>query len=150
MTGNIAITNPSNNLTISGNANDFFIVNVAGNISVTNGEITTTGGIPSSHILFDLVGSNNSVSLSNHTSVLTGTYLAPFAGQQITISPGTVFGALIGYQISTSSGPTVDSAPYTGSPVPEPSSVLLLGLGGGLAALFRVARRPKTASQPLA
>ena len=131
VTGNIDITNPANDLTISGGANDFYIINVGGSVTVTNGQIAALGGIPASHILFNVEGTGNSVNLSNGTSVLTGTYLAPNVNQKITISPGTVNGAIIGYEIQTSSGPTVNGPPF-GGPLPLPSALwgmpALLGL----------------------
>jgi hypothetical protein len=127
--GAIGITNPSNDLTISGGVHDFFIFNVNGSISVTNGAIALAGGITPDHVLFNILGTN-SVSLSNSTSTLNGTFLAPFSGQSITLSPGTVNGAVIGYQISTSSGPKVNGDLYvTPVPEPEPYALLLAGLG---------------------
>ena len=141
--GSINITNPANNLTISGGANDFFVIDVLGSVTVSNGSITTTGGISASHILFNVEGTGNSVSLTNGTSVLTGTYLAPFANQQITLAPGTVNGAIIGYQIQTSSGPDVNGSPFSPppTPVPAPASVLLAVIGLGSCAVTRLVRR---------
>ncbi len=89
----INITNPSKNLVINGGPNDFFIFNVADSVVVTNGAIETTGGISASHILFNVLGTGDSLKLSNGSSVLTGTFLAPNVGQKITLSPGT-FGLL--------------------------------------------------------
>jgi hypothetical protein len=133
----INITNSSKNLTINGGLNDFFIFNVAEDVVVTNGAIQTTGGIPASHILFNVLGTGDSVKLSNGSSLLTGTFLAPNVGQKITLSPGTVNGSVIGYQIQTSSGPTVTGLTF----VPEPGTFGLLALGlGGLALAGR--RRP--------
>lgn len=126
----INITNPSKNLTINGGPTDYFIFNVAESVVVTNGAIGTTGGIPASHILFNVLGTGDSVKLSNGSSVLTGTFLAPKVGQKITLSPGTVNGSIIGYQIQTSSGPTVTGLTF----VPEPGTFGLLAIGlGGLA-----------------
>jgi uncharacterized protein (TIGR03382 family) len=125
--GGISIGNSSKNLTIHGGANDFFIINVTGDINVTNGKIQATGGIPSSHILFNLSGNMNDLSVSNGTSELVGTYLAPNPGQKIQLTPGHVDGALIAYQIQTSSGPTVVSGTYY---FPAPGTAALFALGG--------------------
>jgi MYXO-CTERM domain-containing protein len=136
----ISITNSTHNLTINGGANDFFIINVGGSgqngtvINVTNGAILLSGGISESHVLWNIIPQGDVV-LTNASSTLTGTFLAPFAGQQISLSPGTVYGAIYGYTIQTSSGPHVNSAPYTGVPSPAPAA--LLGLGGLLAARRR-------------
>lgn len=140
----ISITNPSNNLTFTGGANDYYIVNVTGTISVTNGSILASG-VPISHILFNVEGTGNSVSLSNGASVLDGTFLAPNANQKITLSPGTVNGGIIGYQIQTSSGPTVNGQLYSApSAVPVPPSILLLA--PGLFGLVALRKRLKNSS----
>lgn len=129
--GSISITNPSNNLTINGGTNDFFIINVtSGNVSVTNGQIALSGGITFDHVLFNIWPTAD-VALSNASSILNGTFLAPFAGQKITLSPGTVNGGIIAYEISTSSGPNVNGGLFT-SPVPEPEIYAMLGVGLGL------------------
>ena len=131
----INITNPANNLVITGGANDYYIINITGaaGITVSNGGILTSGLIPTSHILFNLEGTAD-VTLTNGSSVLDGTYLAPFAGQTISLSPGTVNGAVIGYEVKTSSGPTVNGSPYVTPPVPLPASGIAgLVLIGGLA-----------------
>jgi hypothetical protein len=140
--GNISITNAANNLTIHGGANDFFIINVDGDISVSNGQIKITGGIPTSHVLINLLGTHD-VSLSNSSSILNGIYLAPFAGQKISLTPGTVNGAIIGYEINTASGPNVNGPSAT--PVPAPPAVVFVGLGAGCAALRRYVGRRATA-----
>ncbi len=144
----IDITNPSNNLTLSGGANDYFIINVgSGGVTVSDGAILATGGILASHILFNLEGTNNSVNLTNGTSSLVGTYLAVGVGDSINLTPGTVDGAVIGYQIHTSSGPTVINDEFSALPtagpfaVPEPASVVMIVLGGGMAAGFAAYRR---------
>ena len=136
----INITNPAANLTINGGLHDWYIINVAGDITVSNGQITTSGGIPASHILFTLGGSTSSVNLTNASSLLTGTYLAPNASQQINLTPGTVNGAVIGYTVHTSSGPQITGNPW--SAVPSPAPACLLALGGG----FLGSRRRRTAA----
>ncbi|MFO0806219.1 MAG: collagen-binding domain-containing protein [Gemmataceae bacterium] len=145
----INITNPANNLTISGGANDYFVINVLGSITVSNGQIQLTGGITASNVLFNVLGSG--VTMSNGSSVLNGTFLAPNAGQKITLAPGTVNGAIIAYQIQTSSGPKVNGSPFAPPPPPEPPcpptnpvpapAGLLLGLFGAACAVGANIRR---------
>ena len=136
VTGNIGITNPSHNLTISGGANDFFIINVGGDISVSNGAILLTGGVTPGNVLFNMTGGD--VTLTNASSTLNGIFLAPLSGQAVNLTPGTVNGAIIGFNIHTSSGPIVNGLPPGfGFGVPEPASLGVLGLG----ALALIARR---------
>jgi hypothetical protein len=115
---------------------------VLGTVTVSNGAILAAGGIDASHILFNVEGTGNSVSLSNGSSILTGTYLAPDFNQKITLAPGTVDGAVIGYQIQTSSGPHVYGDPYGAPPAAAPAAApaagsvpLPAGAWGGAVAL---------------
>jgi len=129
---NISLTNSANRLIFSGGANDFFIVNVTGTISLSGGaQILTDGELPASNLLFNVEGTGDSVKMSNSNSVLTGTYLAPNPNQKITLSPGTLNGAIIGYQIQTSSGPTDEGAIYTTGPSNVTLTVTKSGGGGG-------------------
>lgn len=122
--GNISISNSSNNLTINGTADDYYIINVSGNIVLTNGAITTSGGIPVSHILFNLYGNNAQFTAQTSTSEV-GTFLLPFSGDQITTHGCTIDGALIGYNVSMTSGTDL----LTNSFVPEPLTMLAFGIG---------------------
>lgn len=128
--GNINITSASHDLTISGTASDFYIINVTGNITLTGGAIQATGGIPADHILFNLTGTNAQFTTQTPTSEV-GTYLLPFSNDQITTHGNTINGALIGYNVSMTSGTCVDGCPFNPpSNVPEPLTLSLLVLGG--------------------
>jgi len=129
VTGNINITNPSKDLTISGGLNDFFIINVGGDVTVSNGAILLSGGITPDHVLFNFTGATGSVNLSNASSTLHGIFLAPQSSQSIHLTPRTVNGVIIGDTIHTSSGPNVNLPPGGGFGVPEPASLGVLGLG---------------------
>lgn len=122
----INITNSSHNLTINGTASDFYIINVAGNVTLTNGAITTTGGIPASHILFNLYGTNAQLTFQTSTSEV-GTFLLPFSGDQITTHGNTIDGALIGYNVSMTSGTDLTGSPYVAAP--EPTTLCFLAVG---------------------
>ena len=102
--------------------------------------IALTGGLTPNHVLFNILPAGD-VSLSNAHSTLNGTFLAPFAGQRITLSPGTLNGAVIRYEISTSSGPMVYGSLYT-APVPEPGTYVSMLVGQGV--LGWAARRRRT------
>jgi hypothetical protein len=118
--GNVTVTNPSKNIVLSGGSNDYFIVNVDGSLSVSNGSIGLTGGLTPNHILFNVLGGD--ISLSNASSSLFGTYLD--VNHRINLTPGTVTGAVMGNQIHTSSGPNVISGIYV-TPVPLPGAYLM-------------------------
>jgi choice-of-anchor A domain-containing protein len=128
--GDINITNPDKSLTINGRNNDFFIINVNGDVILRGGStFTLSGGITPAQVLFNVEGTHD-VTLTKLTSTLNGTFLAPNLGQEIILTKGTVNGAVIGYQISTNSGPQVFGDPYIDpSPVPLSPSVILLGSG---------------------
>ena len=138
MTG-INLTN--GNFTLNGPANATFIVNVSGNITVNGGansSILLTGGVTPDHVLFNVVGTGRDVSFTGG-GVLNGTFLDLLGN--ISVHDKTLNGSLIGGErqsISDTSGFTIILPPP--HPVPEPSSLLLLGLGG-VAGLIRVARR---------
>ena len=113
-------------LTINGGANDYFIFNLAGGMSLTDSFISLSGGITADHVLFY---NNGADGISGANSVLNGTY---YSNAQIQITGGTVNGALIAPKIfdpSGSAGITVNADPYDyGYPtVPEPATMLLLG-----------------------
>jgi len=136
--GNVTVTNPAKNITFAGASSDWFIVNVFGSVGVSNGSIGLSGGLTSDHVLVNVLGGDidnlpiDNVSLSNASSSLYGTYVD--VNGKITLSPGTVYGAIMAYQIQTSSGPKVYGDTYASppiSPVPEPEiyAMLLGGLG---------------------
>lgn len=136
--GSVTVTSPSKNITFAGASSDWYIVNVFGSVSVSNGTIGLSGGLTADHVLVNVLGGDiynlptDNVSLSNASSSLYGTYIDTTG--KITLSPGTVYGAIMAYQIQTSSGPKVYSDIYSGpsvSPIPEPETyaMLLAGLG---------------------
>jgi hypothetical protein len=128
-------------LTINGAANDYFIINVSGNINITNGGIQATGGIAANHILFNLDGSNASLTTQTSTSEV-GTFLAPFADDTITTHGNPIDGALIGYNVSMTSGTDLTGSPFTpGTPVPLPNVVLAVPVLVGVFSAYQLRRR---------
>jgi hypothetical protein len=141
------------NATLTFNDNGFtgakYIINVTGAFSLSNTTIKVTGGASASDILFNIEGTNQTVSITGGTTL--GTLLVP--NSNITIGGGgTLAGDLIagvnnagkGYTLTEqSSGYNITSFPYIPqtSKVPEPSSIALLG--GGLA-VVAVARRRRS------
>lgn len=138
ITGNVTVTNPSKNIWLSGGANDYFIVNVQGSLSVSNGSIGLAGGLTADHVLFNVLGGD--ISLSNSSSSLYGTYLD--VNHAINLTPGSVYGAVLGNQIHTSSGPKVYANLY--APVPIPAAVWLFG--SGLLGLLGLSGRKRAAA----
>jgi choice-of-anchor A domain-containing protein len=83
-------------LTLSGGANDVFIINVTGALASSgSGTIRLVGGVLPSQVLFNALGSGGgamTVNLSG-TSVFEGTILAPH--RDFSIGPATLDGAVI-------------------------------------------------------
>jgi len=105
-------------LTINGSANDFFVFNVSGAIQ-TNHVMTLTGGVPASHILWNLIGTGTVLQTSGG-DVLVGTFLATNGGQ-FQFSELQLTGALIntGGNIQLVSGNhTLTQAGFTPPPAP--------------------------------
>jgi hypothetical protein len=130
----INITNPSQNITIAGEAGinvlnltdlvitngtltldapfgGSFVINVAGRFSLSGGsDIELEGGLTPYDVLYNIIGAGEKVSLSGGTSngvpntTVRGILLAP--EREISISPGLVIGEVIGggKQIAITSG----------------------------------------------
>ena len=90
----IYVTNIRNApLTLSGTANDIFVINVSGQVQ-TNQSMTLSGGVLASHVLFNLTGTSGHVLQTAGAGVLYGTYLATHGGQ-FECPQLNLFGALI-------------------------------------------------------
>ena len=126
--GDINLNN--NNITLSGNANDIFVINVGGNLSlVGTASLSLSGGVTAEHVLYNFTGGSTSShgSFNTHVGdVVNGTMLAPFYDMNL---DGTWNGELIGgpNSISLLSGAIVNQH----SMVPEPATYLSLALGIG-------------------
>ena len=124
---NINITNSSQSMTITGNANEkvvlslqnfqmsagtftlqgtattSFIINVAQNFSLNNSSISLSG-VPPQNVLFNILGSGGQVSLNQGTS-MSGILLA--LGRKVDLSGGHVTGKVIANQVVITSGGSV-------------------------------------------
>ena len=121
---NVNITNPSQNITITGGPNEkvvlslqnftisngtftlqgtsttSFIINVAKNFSLNNGGISLAG-VPPQNVLFNILGKGGQVSLNQGTQ-LPGILLA--LNRQVDLSGGHVTGKVIANQVVITSG----------------------------------------------
>jgi hypothetical protein len=99
-------------LTLSGTANDIFVINVSGGIQ--NQTMTLSGGVTASHVLFNLTGTSGNVLQTGGGSALYGTYLATHGGQ-FECAQLNLTGALIniGGNVHLVSGPSMTFAPFT-------------------------------------
>ena len=91
----------SGTFTLQGTAMTTFIINVSRNFSLNNSSVVLAGGLLASHVLFNVKGTGNQVSLNQGTS-LQGVLLA--YNRKVDLSGGKVFGRVIANQIVITSG----------------------------------------------
>jgi hypothetical protein len=118
---NISLSN--GNLTLSGNASQMFIINVSGQFTANGAaSVLLAGGLTANHVLFNLIGGGQDVSLTaSSSSQFNGTILA--ALRNINVQHETVNGGLITQDnIQITSGGVVNAAPYlpVGAAAPSP------------------------------
>ena len=136
-------------ITISGGANDFFVINVSGSYN-TNRPMTLTGGVTADHILWNFTGTSGAVfQTSGGDQTLYGTFLATDGGQ-FQFSNLGLDGELIntdgdiqlvsGSQIGTQAGFVT---PLSSTPLPAALPLFATGLGA--MGLFGWRRKRKNA-----
>jgi hypothetical protein len=120
-------------LTLTGTANDVFIINDAGAFTFSNSGIVLGGGVKAENVLFNISGD---VALTGGgTANFAGTILAPFS--DVSIHDKTLTGAVIGNTIEDTSGFKVINS----TQVPEPAGLSVIGI----AAAGLLARRRRRA-----
>lgn len=90
--------------TLQGTATTTFIINVAKNFSLNNGNIVLSGGVIPQNVLFNIRGSGGQVSLNQGTH-LPGVLLA--INRKVDLSGGRVLGKVIANQVVITSGGAV-------------------------------------------
>lgn len=135
-------------LTLSGNAAEFFILNISGDFDFSGSSaFVLAGGVDPSHILLNFPTAGDGIGFSA-SSAVKGTFLAPY--RDFTLHGANLEGAVIANDIRITSGgqdafvsfndfapPPPPQAPV----IPEPGSLMLLGIG-----LAAFACRPRSFS----
>jgi hypothetical protein len=100
-------------LTLSGGANDVFIINVRGDLNLGSGQsITLSGGVTANNVLFNFVGGRGSVT-ARSGSVINGTLLALHRDVEL---GGTVNGEVIaGGEVDLRGHATINQCSFTGT-----------------------------------
>ena len=148
----LSLTNGTLTFDDNGYTNAKFIINVTGAFSLTNGAVIKgINGASGADIIFNIEGTGTTVNLTGNSSTsIIGTILAP--QRNVTLGGGgSLTGALIAgvnnagksYTVNQSGGgyniTSLGYVPYSGSKVPEPSSMALFG--AGVSALIAARRR---------
>jgi hypothetical protein len=114
--------NITSSLTLSGGANDTFVVNVTGTASLPGGSsLALAGGVTADHVLYNFVGTGGTISSAGGTTI-NGTLLAPAYNFSL---GGVVNGAVLGGggSINFQLGARVNDVAFAGIPSVGPSSL---------------------------
>jgi hypothetical protein len=127
----------SNNLTLTGSANDRFIFNITGSLQMDgSSQVLLTGGVLAQNVVFNFLGGGGQL-MTHVGNAVQGIILAP--KRDITFHG--LFGEVIGggKNLTLMSGATVTGFPTENRrPVPDPGSTLTLAsLGFMLLAVIR-------------
>jgi choice-of-anchor A domain-containing protein len=106
---------------LSGSANDVFVVNVHGNLSLSGSSVLgLAGAVTADHVLYNFVGQNSSI-MAGSGNVLNGTLLAPTGS--FNLKGAAVDGEVIagGLQVTLGSGTQVNQITFV-PPVAQASA----------------------------
>jgi hypothetical protein len=149
----VSVSSITHDLTISGNANQVFVINVTGNSGgvVKLSNVTLAGGVTADHVLFNITGGGNVILGGGGT--VNGTFLDTGSGK-ITLNGTTVSGAIIAGSggVTTNNSATINADPFSGGTADPPSApelpsiamagvACLLVFGRAAVARIRCARR---------
>lgn len=123
LTGDIKLGG-SNNLTLTGGANDFFIFNIFGGLDLSgSASIVLAGGLTADHVVFNFLGTGTELT-TKVGNTLRGTILA--VNRSATFHGA--FGQIIvgGSNLTLMSGAQVNGMPFQPTSVPEGGPGILL------------------------
>jgi hypothetical protein len=129
-------------LTLSGDANDIFVLRTAGDVH-TNRTVTLAGGLTPDHIIWDLDGASGHVLQTSGGDQLFGTFLDTRGGD-FQFSGLHLTGQLIntGGHIQFVSNSLMTGGSFRPPPVPEPANWILMLVGfAGIGLGLRSSRR---------
>jgi parallel beta-helix repeat protein len=101
-------------LEFKGDAQDYFLINVAGNFDFSQSEVRLTGGITANHILFNFANASTVV-LNKDKNIWNGTILAP-TGSVEYHNPATFNGAIVAKNITLHSYFNLTHKPFAALP----------------------------------
>jgi hypothetical protein len=147
----VNVSSISHDLTISGNANQVFVINVTGNGNGNGGiklsNVILSGGVTANDVLFNITGKGN-VSLGSGT--VNGTFLDTGSGS-ISLNGTKVYGEIIAGSggVTTTNSAAINAEPFAGGAAvaaPELPSIAMAGaaclllLGRAAVARFKRSR----------
>jgi len=135
---------PSGALTINGTADQYVVINLTGNSNFSFTQpITLTGGITEDHVLYNItgVGKNLQIAGNAHGGTIQGIIVA--LNDKISLDNVLVNGRVFGGEAGQDFQLVSNFSLVQPATVPEPASLVMMGLGGGMA--FVVFRRKRPA-----